>query len=45
MTLEEALERIKELETEIEVLKHQLGLEQLLNDNLRFELEEVRPLP
>lgn len=45
MTLEEALARIKELETQLEVLQHQLGLEQLLNDNLRLELEAIKQLP
>ena len=45
MTLEEALERIKELEAQIQVLEHELGLEQLLNDHLRFELETQKQLP
>lgn len=45
MTLEEALERIKDLETQIQVLEHQLSLEQLLNDNLQFQLDEARRLP
>lgn len=45
MTLEEALEKIKELETKITILEHELGLEQLLNDNLRFEIERLNHLP
>lgn len=45
MTLEEALERIKELETQIEILNHELSLEQLLNDHLRFELDNIKQLP
>lgn len=45
MTLEEALERIQELETQVKILENQLGLEQLLNDNLRFELEKLQQLP
>lgn len=45
MTLDEALERIKDLETQVQVLEHQLSLEQLLNDNLQFQLDEARRLP
>lgn len=45
MTLEEALQKIQELETQIELLQNQLSLEQLLNDHLRFELEQFEQLP
>jgi len=45
MTLEEALKKIEELETQIELLQNQLSLEQLLNDHLRFELEQFEQLP
>lgn len=45
MTLEEALQKIQELEIQIELLQNQLSLEQLLNDHLRFELEQFEQLP
>lgn len=45
MTLEEALQKIEELEIQIELLQNQLSLEQLLNDHLRFELEQFEQLP